>query len=426
VRAALFTILATAIAVGISDAAPQWQALPNAPSAVRIDGLHFIDASRGWCATSDGQIFRTIDGGATWQNQLSDYTVYFRCISFADALHGFAGTLTSDALLYRTVDGGAHWNVVSNIPEPRPSALCGLWSATSQVIYGVGSYYGPARVIKSVDGGATWSSQDLAPLASTLIDVYFKSATEGFAVGGIDEFPSTIRSVVLHTTNGGATWQQVYVGTRYAEWGWKISFPTPLTGYVSLEREGSPMYLLKTTNGGPSWTELAFENYNEQGIGFATTQIGWIGGLYNPTFGTTDGGATWTQTPWGEYIDRFQFLGPTLGYASGVTIYKYWDSTVGIPPVTTNVNRPRAVPNPFGNRTSIEYTLERPERVQILISDPAGRIVRRLQDGPQDAGPHQAQWDGSDDGGAQAPAGIYLYILHAGARHESGKIARVR
>ena len=27
--------------------------------------------------------------------------------------------------------------------------------------------------------------------------------------------------------------------------------------------------------------------------------------------------------------------------------------------------------------------------------------------------------------GTQAPTGIYLYILHAGARHESGKIVRV-
>lgn len=425
-RTALSTILAVAAAVALADAAPQWQALPNAPYAGRIDGLHFIDANRGWCALGDGQIHHTSDGGATWQNQLTNHEVYFRTISFADAMHGVAGTLSTDKLMYRTVDGGANWTVVTNIPEPQPSALCGTWAPTSQVIYGVGSYYGPARVIKSVDAGATWSSKDLAPLASTLIDVYFKSATEGFAVGGCNGTFPDVRSVVLHTTDGGATWQQRFVGTRAGEWGWKISFPTPSVGYVSLEREGPPMYLLKTTDGGLSWSELVFEDYNEQGIGFATADVGWIGGLYNPTFVTTDGGATWTASPWGDYIDRFQFLSPTLGYASGVTVYKYSDPTVGIPPVTSGVSRPRAVPNPFGTRTSIQYTLARPERVQILVSDPAGRVVRRLVDGPQDAGPHAAEWDGRDDRGAQAPAGIYLYILHAGARHESGKIVRVR
>lgn len=99
---------------------------------------------------------------------------------------------------------------------------------------------------------------------------------------------------------------------------------------------------------------------------------------------------------------------------------------VGIPPVATPATRPRAVPNPFGTRTSIQYALERPERGRILVSDPAGRIVRRLVDGPQSMGPHVAEWDGTDDRGVQAPAGIYLYILHAGERHESGKIARVR
>jgi len=426
VRAALITILVAAIAVGIADAAPQWQGLINAPFAIRIDDLHFLDANSGWCATGDGQIFHTTDGGATWQDQLTDPSVYFRCIRFADAMHGFAGTLSSDALMYRTVDGGAHWNLVTNIPNPQPSALCGMWAPTSQVIYGVGSYFGPARVIKSIDGGATWSSQDLAPLASTLIDVYFKSATEGFAVGGVGAFPNMVRSVVMHTIDGGATWQRRFLGTRNGEWGWKISFPTPLVGYVSLEREGPPMFLLKTVNGGLNWTELAFEGYNEQGIGFVTTDVGWIGGASNPTFGTTDGGATWTQTPWGDYLNRFQFLSPTLGYGSGVTIYKYSDPTVGVPPVATPLTHPRAVPNPFGTRTSIQYALARPERVQILVSDPAGRIVRRLADGPQDTGPHVAEWDGADDRGVQTPAGIYLYILHAGERHESGKIARVR
>jgi photosystem II stability/assembly factor-like uncharacterized protein len=423
-RAPARLVLAALLAAGPAAAAPYWQALPGAPVAQRLDDLHFLDVQHGWVCTGDGGIFRTSDGGATWEQVLNNPARYYRCIRFADPQRGFAGTLTSGAVLERTTDGGDTWSTVS-LPDPRPNALCGLSIASSQVIYGVGSYAGPARVIKSVDGGATWTSQDLAPLASTAIDVFFRSATEGFVVGSVGSFPSANRSVVLHTTDGGATWQQRFEGTRLGEWCWKISFPTALVGYISLERFAGPMYFLKTVDGGLTWTELPFPDYNEQGVGFATPDVGWIGGADNPTLGTTDGGATWTPTPWGEYLNRFQFLSPTLGYGTGVTVYRYAEA-----PLAVGDERPRprpavVAPNPFGLGTTIRFTLQRPERVQLLIADPSGRIVRTLGDAERGAGPHVVEWDGRTDRGTRAPAGIYLYILHAGERHEMGKLVRV-
>ena len=51
---------------------------------------------------------------------------------------------------------------------------------------------------------------------------------------------------------------------------------------------------------------------------------------------------------------------------------------------------------------------------------PAGRVVRSLESGTMDAGPHAVDWDGTDRRGVRVPAGIYLYVLHAGepARHD--------
>lgn len=410
-------------------AAPQWWALPGAPLTSRIDDLHFVDPLTGWIATGDGAIYRTGDGGATWTGQFNDPTLYFRSIRFADSQRGFAGTLSSSHLLYATVDGGTTWTLVTNIPEPRPVALCGLSAPTSQVIYGVGSYAGPPRLIKTTNAGATWTSSDLSQHASTLIDVHFLSATEGFAVGSTGEFPDFSRSVVLRTTNGGMSWQRRYLGTRDGEWGWKISFPTPDTGYVSLERTGSgPMYFLKTVDRGLSWTTLPFEPYNEQGIGFVNPRVGWLGGRGNPTFGTTDGGQTWTETPWGEYLNRFQFLSPTIGYGAGVTVYKYAEALVAVDPRIPAAARPSltALPNPFGPRTTIRYELTAPVEVNLFVADPTGRLVRRLVRGRQDAGPHVLDWDGRDDAGREVAAGIYLYVLHAGTKHEMGKLVRVR
>ncbi len=333
IRAFATAWLLIALACGLEPAAaaPQWQSLPGAPVSVRMDDLCFISPDTGWVCTGEGRIYHTTDAGASWELQHDDPNLYFRCIRFADSQRGWAGTLNTEALMFQTVNGGEDWTPITNLPEPRPSAICGMSVPASHLIYAVGSYFGPARVLKSSDGGTTWAAMDLAPLASTLIDVQFRSPLEGFAVGSIGTFPYENRAVVMHTGDGGANWDRRFLGDRDGEWGWKISFPTPSVGYVSLERENPPMFFLKTTDAGSNWTELPFVDHNEQGIGFVTPEIGWIGGAGNPTFGTTDGGANWTLTPWGYYLNRFQFLSTSLGYGSGITVYKYSDDRVSVP-----------------------------------------------------------------------------------------------
>jgi len=49
--------------------------------------------------------------------------------------------------------------------------------------------------------------------------------------------------------------------------------------------------------------------------------------------------------------------------------------------------------------------------VSLRIYDPAGRLVRVLQDGRLQAGRHEIQWDGSDDRGVPAASGVYFAIL---------------
>src|SRR5688572_10605215 len=259
IRALIASALLVVLTAAPARAQPQWQALPGATTASRIDDLHFLNPLTGWTATGDGAIYRTQDGGTHWDVQFWDPALYFRSIRMADSQRGFAGTLVSSKLLYTTGNGGASWTLVTNLPVLRPNGVCGLSAPSSQVVYGVGSYSGPARILKTANGGASWTSTDLSALATTLVDVHFANTLEGIAVGSTGTFPSQSQAVVLRTTNGGATWQRRYLGSRLGEWGWKISFPTPDTGYVSLERTGPPMYLLKTVNRGQTWTELSLD-----------------------------------------------------------------------------------------------------------------------------------------------------------------------
>lgn len=72
-------------------------------------------------------------------------------------------------------------------------------------------------------------------------------------------------------------------------------------------------------------------------------------------------------------------------------------------------------PTPFVSSTLISYELYTASRVKLVVYDAMGRTVRRLVDGAtQLAGPYAVTWDGRDDGGHAAPAGVYFYRLEGG------------
>jgi len=70
-------------------------------------------------------------------------------------------------------------------------------------------------------------------------------------------------------------------------------------------------------------------------------------------------------------------------------------------------------PNPFGQATSIRFGLPRTARGEIGVFDVQGRRVRSLLAGELEAGEHAVTWDGRDDRGRRAAAGVYFYVFRA-------------
>ena len=81
-----------------------------------------------------------------------------------------------------------------------------------------------------------------------------------------------------------------------------------------------------------------------------------------------------------------------------------------------------ASPNPFRDRVTISYTLEKKSFVSLYIYDNKGREVNRLFSGSQDAGRHLLEWDGKDGNNTRVQAGLYFYSMMADGEHHSGKI----
>jgi hypothetical protein len=74
-------------------------------------------------------------------------------------------------------------------------------------------------------------------------------------------------------------------------------------------------------------------------------------------------------------------------------------------------------PNPFHPVTDIRFELSEPLPVTLTVYDASGRIVRSLLSREsREAGTHIVSWDGRDDTGREAAAGIYFYSLETAGR----------
>ena len=320
-----------------------WYLLPRSPTAT---SSHFQDAAftsplEGWIISAPGTVYHTADGGLTWDHRFTSSVgipgMFFRSVAFADATTGWAGDLNAfnnpDPLraLWETTDGGRNWtNITSRVSGPEPVGLCGMRRLDGGALVGVGRWSGPAVFVRSDDDGASWTSVDLAPLLTGAIDVHFFDGMRGIAAGGRGvgnslEAQDTSVTVIIGTEDGGATWEERFVGSARGSWAWKISFPTPAVGYVATQGPSPGGIVLKTTDGGQTWTEIDLPTtMSFWGIGFVTSLRGWVAG--DEVFETADGGATWELADWApeRYVNRFVVLSDTLAYAVGKRIHRYF------------------------------------------------------------------------------------------------------
>jgi hypothetical protein len=85
-----------------------------------------------------------------------------------------------------------------------------------------------------------------------------------------------------------------------------------------------------------------------------------------------------------------------------------------------------AFPNPAGAGARIAFRVEAAtEPVRAIVYDAAGRRVRRLLDAPFVSGRHVIEWDGADDDGRRAGAGLYFVRVTIGGREHTARVVRL-
>lgn len=422
----------------------------NAPVASsRTDDICFLNPQIGWAVNSNGQIVHTTDGGNLWIEQLHDPEVYFRCVGFASATRGWAGTLTPSKTLFETRDGGQTWTQVTDLPPLAPPAICGLSVVNEAVVFASGTNFPnrAPRMMKTLDGGQIWTAWDMRPWADILIDTYFTSPDRGWVVGGKTDQPvpmrNNVKPVVLFTEDGGETWVNRVADLQNTfpagEWGWKIQFLNEQVGFVSLENFNQGA-ILKTTDGGLTWSRHIIndpqQNANLEGIGFVDENHGWVGGWGDAEFErlssseTVDGGLSWRDAnEIGTAINRFRFFGTpvTVGYASGQTVYKYSSEPVpavvavlAVAPRRGQLLEDLEPVEAVGQAAMTIMVPAHASQVTVRIWDRFGDQVRTLVDEPNPAsGSRTLVWDRTDDAGQILPAGYFIWRVTIDQTSES-------
>ena len=148
-------------------------------------------------------------------------------------------------------------------------------------------------------------------------------------------------------------------------------------------------------------------------------------GGFEPVWGPTHGGPFWIEVEqeWGAYsgndwlgLDFHLWnTGPSFSHGVGFVLNRV---RVGVPletgtpdVVASSVALARAHPNPFGQRTTVGYSIAARAHVNARVVNVAGRVVRTLVDRTVEQGEHSLVWDGRTDSGERAASGVYFVRL---------------
>ncbi|HEU5368129.1 MAG TPA: YCF48-related protein [Ktedonobacterales bacterium] len=278
----------------------------------------FLTGSAAWVLQLPNHLFKTTDGGATWQAETAPGDS-LRQFTFLDAQHGWVITEANGTVgTFRTTDGGTHWTRMQSSANAFPLQTR-FWGVrflnltTGWAAFINNSAGATAAVYKTTDSGATWHLQQIAMPAGAIPPVFFNAPVffndqDGMMevmFGGINgQLRQQIANVpasggapeaIYVTRDGGATWQGPIILQG-------LEFPHFIDVQHGWALNSNGSGLLTTSDSGRHWATVPTSaNFNQiDSLDFVSSQEGWAlqyddssGGYF--LLKTEDGGHTWTQ-----------------------------------------------------------------------------------------------------------------------------------
>lgn len=190
-------------------------------------GIYPLSESDIWVCggtTNDGLILHTTDGGASWTPHADSLLQGYTMISIAAWDQDNIWAVGHGYTVVRTTDGGDTWEIVT--PDSMHASgddANGISLQSADDAWVVLDY---GNIWRTTDGGDSWTFQTVP----TEVDGYFYlriSALDSNTAWTTGRSPYGVPDgVILHTTDGGATWTRQDDGNVPALW--DVSFENEL------------------------------------------------------------------------------------------------------------------------------------------------------------------------------------------------------
>ena len=322
----------TALASGVTapTLTPQ-----NSGTTQRLQAISPVNQKVAWASGTGGTFAVTKDGGDTWRAGVvaGAEALEFRDVEGVSERVAYllsAGTGT-DARIYKTEDGGATWQLqFQNQNEAAFYDCFAFWTPERGVTFS-DAVNGVFPVIRTTDGERWQNIGSRLPAAQAGEAAFAASGTCVATQGGKRAWIATggaAKARILATTDGGDTWQAyetpIVQGTAAAG-GFSVAFRDPHHGILAggdLDDAGVPTKnVAVSSDGGVTWTlasptpfpGAAFGLAYVPGFGQRTVVVTGPGGAAY----SADEGDTWTSLPGVEGYWAVAFAGRRAGWLVG-------------------------------------------------------------------------------------------------------------
>lgn len=356
----------------------------------------FVNEDIGYHFSQVG-IYKTIDGGDTWEESINDIRMHIGCQGnymrghFVDEMNGwivlrsFSEDYVKDtSFLYKTVDGGINWELKHiNPPNDVPYGAA-MFNHVYFKNLNEGWVFGNGLLEHTTDGGETWNTiiHHVGDLSNNdvLRGMCFTPEGVGYVVG--------YGSWILQSTDNGVTWNKQHFNGEYVQddyFIYDVAFADEQLGYAAVGHG----ILKKTVDGGLNWEEVYTGLPDDNnGIALDASNTIWCAagdycddtGCYNTNalLYSSDGGETWEVLYDGEWNKFTDVVWPSMEYGFACTetgmIYKIKREDVGIH--DDGIDQKALYPNPA---TDIIYLDSSNEFKYATIVSLQGAVISRHQ-----------------------------------------------
>jgi photosystem II stability/assembly factor-like uncharacterized protein len=282
-----------------------------------LQSIYFLNDKDGFVSTYNGGLYKTTDSASTWTTLHSNTNLPIRGICFIDAQTGFAvgglnscggtGCTPPGGFILKTTDGGQSWINIYTPADKIEITTIYFVNAT------LGFCAGDNIVFKTTDGGQTWNEYKINNPGGKMMQIKFINSQKGYIACLFDK--------IITTEDGGLSWQ--------------VTSPNRGNGYYSISASNGSTFvsgqgkIIKSTNGGVSWSELPNSpsdiydiHFLNDRTGFAFGRGNYSGGdfgyFYGSMYCTDNGGNTWNGTAEMKEVGLIQsasFPSNKIGYA---------------------------------------------------------------------------------------------------------------